>query len=153
MTIYYTGALVPSCGTVGGRVCNDRGKCVSGECVCMDAWSGNDCGNTQCPIFNPTTGSTCGGRGFCSIWLAGVPLPCNNTQGGDWASAACRQAMKENTNPFAVPTCTCDPPFVSANGGFCNANICPTSTENEVCSGYGLPTVNYTDNNTITGLG
>jgi hypothetical protein len=153
LAIYYSGILVPSCGTVGGRVCNGYGTCVSGVCVCQDAWSGPDCGNTLCPLFDATTGSVCAGRGFCSKFLANVPLPCNNTQGGDWGSSACVAAMKNNPSPFAIPRCTCDSPFVSANGGFCNVNMCPENTEKLVCSGYGLPTVNYTDNNTITGLG
>jgi hypothetical protein len=152
LTVYYTGVLVPSCGTVGGRVCNDRGTCVQGVCVCDAAWSGGDCGDTLCPEFDKTTGTVCGGRGFCSEWLSGVPPACDNTLGGSWVSSSCKQALV-GASPFAIPRCACTVPYISANGGFCNANMCPMDTSNKVCSGYGLPFVNYTNNYTVTGLG
>ncbi|XP_034414562.1 integrin beta-4 isoform X2 [Cyclopterus lumpus] len=54
------------CQRYGGFLCNDRGSCIMGRCVCTKGWTGNAC---ECPKSNQTCldskGGLCNGRGKC----------------------------------------------------------------------------------------
>uniref|UniRef100_A0A1A8IJD6 Integrin beta n=2 Tax=Nothobranchius kuhntae TaxID=321403 RepID=A0A1A8IJD6_NOTKU len=54
------------CQRYGGFLCNDRGKCIMGQCSCQKGWEGSAC---ECPTSNQTCldtkGNLCGGRGAC----------------------------------------------------------------------------------------
>ncbi|XP_054454661.1 integrin beta-4 [Anoplopoma fimbria] len=54
------------CQRHGGFLCNDRGSCVMGGCVCAEGWTGMAC---ECPKSNQTCrdsqGAVCNGRGKC----------------------------------------------------------------------------------------
>ncbi|XP_041434267.1 integrin beta-4 isoform X1 [Xenopus laevis] len=49
-----------------GYMCNDRGRCYMGACVCVAGWEGDSC---QCPTSNQTcldrSGGLCSNRGKC----------------------------------------------------------------------------------------
>ncbi|XP_063315202.1 integrin beta-4 isoform X2 [Pelobates fuscus] len=54
------------CPRTGGFMCNDRGRCFMGGCVCAAGWEGPGC---ECPISNQTcldtNGGLCNNRGKC----------------------------------------------------------------------------------------
>ncbi|XP_058023892.1 integrin beta-4 [Ahaetulla prasina] len=54
------------CSRTSGFLCNDRGRCYMGQCVCEAGWEGAGC---ECPTSNETcvssNGLICNGRGRC----------------------------------------------------------------------------------------
>ncbi|XP_063149156.1 integrin beta-4 isoform X3 [Candoia aspera] len=54
------------CPRTSGFLCNDRGRCYMGQCVCEVGWEGPGC---ECPTSNETcvssNGLICNGRGRC----------------------------------------------------------------------------------------
>ncbi|XP_029456359.1 integrin beta-4 isoform X2 [Rhinatrema bivittatum] len=54
------------CTRTAGILCNDRGRCYLGQCVCESGWQGSGC---ECPTSNATcidsNGGLCNGRGKC----------------------------------------------------------------------------------------
>ncbi|XP_007429490.1 integrin beta-4 isoform X2 [Python bivittatus] len=54
------------CPRTSGFLCNDRGRCYMGQCVCEAGWEGPGC---ECPTSNETcvssNGLICNGRGRC----------------------------------------------------------------------------------------
>ncbi|KAM4691201.1 LOW QUALITY PROTEIN: integrin beta-4 [Rhinophrynus dorsalis] len=54
------------CPRISGFMCNDRGRCYMGSCVCEPGWEGASC---ECPISNQTcldsNGGLCNNRGKC----------------------------------------------------------------------------------------
>ncbi|XP_075033934.1 integrin beta-4 isoform X3 [Mixophyes fleayi] len=54
------------CPRTSGFMCNDRGRCYMGGCVCKPGWEGPGC---ECPISNQTcldrNGGLCNNRGKC----------------------------------------------------------------------------------------
>ncbi|KAJ8334080.1 hypothetical protein SKAU_G00397190 [Synaphobranchus kaupii] len=55
------------CQRSGGFLCNDRGTCFHGKCMCETGWEGPAC---ECPLSNQTCldskGRICNGRGICT---------------------------------------------------------------------------------------
>jgi len=158
------------CPSTNGRPCNaPYGQCQpDGQCVCVPAFSGDDCGETLCGGYNENSGAICSNRGICTGTrclgdacvpnLVNIPPACNSYTGGSWLSPQCTAQVavwqaRAPTNlsyAFGVPQCICSAPYL---GPACLENMCPMSTDLGVCSGNGLPTVNYTANNTQSGLG
>ncbi|XP_070790720.1 integrin beta-4 [Pituophis catenifer annectens] len=54
------------CSRTSGFLCNDRGRCYMGQCVCEAGWEGTGC---ECPTSNETcvssNGLICNGQGRC----------------------------------------------------------------------------------------
>uniref|UniRef100_A0A3B4BB12 Integrin beta n=1 Tax=Periophthalmus magnuspinnatus TaxID=409849 RepID=A0A3B4BB12_9GOBI len=61
------------CLRFGGFLCNDRGSCIMGRCVCTEGWGGDAC---ECPISNSTCLDTSGCEATrtcvqCQAWKTG----------------------------------------------------------------------------------
>ncbi|KAJ6660314.1 hypothetical protein lerEdw1_017737, partial [Lerista edwardsae] len=72
------------CSRASGFLCNDRGRCYMGQCVCESGWEGLGC---ECPTSNETCvtsdGIMCNGRGICK----------------------CGRCICDNPNLYIGPTC------------------------------------------------
>ncbi|XP_070595990.1 integrin beta-4 isoform X1 [Erythrolamprus reginae] len=66
------------CSRISGFLCNERGRCYMGQCVCDAGWEGQGC---ECPTSNDTcvgsNGLICSGRGRCECGRC----ICNNPTG------------------------------------------------------------------------
>jgi len=146
-----------TCPTIAGRVCNAPwGVCDRGVCVCDARFSGHDCSGTACPGYAQFSGAVCSGLGVCSPLLTNVLPACAE----DWTSAACAAyranavATNNLTQLVGVPQCLCAPPLLpSLATGTCALEMCPENEAGQRCSGNGLPSVNFTRNNTVAGEG
>ncbi|XP_054831784.1 integrin beta-4 isoform X1 [Eublepharis macularius] len=72
------------CPRTSGFLCNDRGRCYMGQCLCESGWQGPGC---ECPTSNETcltnNGMICNGRGICE----------------------CGRCICENPTLYVGPTC------------------------------------------------
>ena len=118
-----------------GAVCGGHGLCEAGrngtgECLCIDGWSGPDCA-VPCP-------SGCSGHGFCHAGTLGCKC-LSGFRGGDCA-AQCPGGWQRPCNAHGVCTaaaaCLCSAGFV---GPACQWE-CPGG-RGQPCHGHGVCTV------------
>ncbi|KAK3101710.1 hypothetical protein FSP39_005732 [Pinctada imbricata] len=64
-------------GTACDQLCGGHGSCDNGQCTCDTAWWGSHCADRGCP----GTGSSCSGRGICT--LSDQTCSCDNYWKGD----------------------------------------------------------------------
>ena len=170
--VLYTNFFTTTCGTVNGRVCNNRGTCGEGGfCICDPIFNGLTCEDTRAPAYDSSTGTVCNGNGMASPLLLKnqIPSVCfQNTptaangfdmSGPGWGDQGCinyvqtamdRYAIGDYSLMEGVPTCACFPGF----GGLdCGLNYCPQDSNFDVCSGNGNTSVGIVRNDTTTGNG
>lgn len=151
--------FVPPCPSSYGRVCNGRGDCIRGVCVCDILFSGTGCTENQIPGYDIETNEECSGKGFVSPFFL-IPPICNSS----WASPACTQYVSDirtlisqnEGNPSFVPLASTIPLCLClvGNGGYdCSGTPCPIDENGLICSGHGNSSVSLTTNGTSDGNG
>lgn len=154
------------CPAVMGRVCNDRGICIDGTCICAALYSGVACEHTAVPGYILATNEECGGNGV-AMYSGYTPPECQETtpsrivaRRGGWNVRPCRNRLAaarkdmfyyDNAEPEDIagtPTCLCFPGYA---GLACEPAL-PRGLNLEVCSGNGNLTVDLMRNGTA-GLG
>ncbi len=173
--LFYGGLFVKNCPTVGGRVCNDRGTCSSGYCVCDPQFSGDTCEDTMCPGYMSMSGEVCTMSGVCAEHMTYEMIPdeCYQEQpsydngytrkGQGWTSPECklkiqadRQALSTHIfteeQLFGTPTCQCSIPF---RGEACDQIGCPMTVDGQICNGVEArnASVGFSRNDTRNGVG
>lgn len=151
--------FVPPCPSSYGRVCNGRGDCVRGICICESLFSGTSCTENQIPGYDIQTNEECSGAGFVSPYFL-VPPVCNSS----WASPSCTQYVSDvrsliaqaDGNPALVPLASTIPLCLCliGHGEYdCSGTPCPIDENGFVCSGHGNTSVSLATNGSSDGNG
>lgn len=160
---------VPQCGRPFGRVCNNRGVCTNGVCICDELYSGQSCTDTQVPGYNLALNQECSNNGFAYPFINQSIFCYENVtngvrEGPGWGSPDCvkflnvirQEIQARGGNPLVVPTsifvplCTCN---VGFSGPDCSLSSCPTDENGYICGNNGNTSVGLLTNYTNAGYG